>query len=359
MSTLFSSYTLGNLTLANRVVMAPMTRNRADHDYAPTDLVATYYAQRAAAGLIITEGVAPSPNGLGYPRTPGIYSEKQIKQWRRVTDAVHEKDGRIFLQIMHVGRVANSLNTPEGAQVLAPSAVELSGEMYTDAKGMQPHTPAKEMTIEEVRLTVQEFIDAAKNAVEAGFDGVEIHGANGYVIEQFINPNTNKREDEYGGSTENRTRFLVEIAEGIVAAIGKDKVGIRVSPYGVFNEMAPYDSIDADYTHISAEMKRLDIAYMHVVDHEAMGAPAVSPETKQAIRDTFGGTVILSGGYEDAKRANENLDAGLGHLVAYGRPFLANPDLVTRLKQGAELNAPDYDTFYTPGEKGYTDYPTL
>ena len=242
---LFSEATLGKLTLRNHIVMAPMTRSRAIHQNAPGTLEATYYAQRATAGLIITEGTSPSPNGLGYTRLPGLYSPKQIAGWKQVTDAVHQKGGKIFVQLMHTGRITNAENLPAGASVVAPSAIVANGTIWTDKQGMQPHSLPHELTTEEVKQTIQEFIQAAKNAVEAGFDGVELHGANGYLIEQFLHPAANQRTDEYGGSDENRSRFLLEIAQGAVDAIGADKVGLRLSPYGVAGDLPNYEGIEA------------------------------------------------------------------------------------------------------------------
>lgn len=355
---LFSSFSLRGLQLPNRVVMAPMTRSRADADHVPTDIMATYYAQRAPGGLLITEGIGPAPSGTGYARIPGLYNEAQVAAWRKVTDAVHEAGGRIFAQLMHTGRVGHPLNLPEGAELLAPSAVALDGEMYTDQEGPKPYPTPRAMTETEVEEAVESFVQASRNAIEAGFDGVEIHGANGYLVDQFLAPNTNQRTDRWGGDFEGRARFALEVARRSADAIGADKVGIRLSPYGVFNGIQPWPSTDADYTWLAGELSKLGLAYVHIVDHASMGAPPVSDTVKQGIRQAFDGPLILSGGY-DRDRAEADLQAGKGDLVAFGRPFLANPDLVQRLRDGTGLNAPDFDTFYTPGEKGYTDYPTL
>ncbi|MEM6630240.1 MAG: alkene reductase [Bacteroidota bacterium] len=354
---LFESYTLGRYELANKLVMAPMTRSRAMGNV-PGELMATYYGQRANAGLIITEGTSPSPNGLGYARIPGVFSQDQVNGWKLVTDAVHEKGGKIFVQIMHTGRVGHPLNLPEGAEIVAPSAVALPGQMYTDQEGPKDHPLAKEMTAEEVAAAVAEYVHAAKNAIEAGFDGIELHGANGYLIEQFIHPHTNRRTDDWGGSMEKRARFALEVATKTSEAIGKDRVGIRLSPYGAFNDMPQYPEIDEMYTYLAEKLGEIGILYIHAVDHSPMGAPEVPASIKDAMRKAFSGTFILSGGY-DAERAAADLQASKGDLVAFGRPFLANPDLIDRFKAGAELNAPDMDTFYTPGPKGYTDYPEL
>lgn len=359
---LFEPATLGNLTLQNHIVMAPMTRSRALRHNAPGELVATYYAQRATAGLIITEGTSPSPNGLGYARMPGIYSPEQIAGWQLVTDAVHEKEGKIFIQLMHTGRIAHPANLPQGAEIVAPSSIAAAGQMWTDSDGMQPQPAPRELTTDEVKSVVGEFVQAAKNAVEAGFDGVELHGANGYLIEQFLHPVANRRTDEYGGSVENRSRFVVDVAAGVAAAIGADKVGIRLSPYGINGDMPHYDEIYETYLYLAQKLHEIGLVYLHLVDHSGMGAPVVPPAVVNAIREQFKGTLILSGSY-DADRAEAVLESGLADLVAFGRPFIANPDLVERLKIGAELAQPDPATFYAPGpkgfEQGYVDYPVL
>lgn len=356
MSRLFTEYRLGDVVLKNRIVMAPLTRNRAS-DNIPNDLMRTYYQQRASAGLIITEGTSPSPNGLGYPRIPGIFNEAQVEGWKRITDAVHEQGGHIFIQLMHTGRISHPLNLPAGARVLAPSAVPAAEQMYTDSEGLQPLPVPEAMTLADIRSTRDEYVQAARNAMEAGFDGVELHAANGYLLEQFIRPNSNRREDEYGGGIENRARFVLEVAEATCDAIGHHKVGIRLSPYGVFNDMPLYDEMEADYTYLAQELDTVDPVYVHLVDHSSMGAPEVPNSIKETFRDEFCNTLILSGGY-DAERAERDLP-GKADLIAVGRPFLANPDLPKRWETTAPLNEPDYDTFYTPGEKGYTDYPTL
>jgi N-ethylmaleimide reductase len=357
MSVLYSKTVLGLLTLQNHLVMAPMTRNRAT-DNIPNALMAEYYAQRATAGLIVTEGTSPSPNGLGYPRIPGIFSTAQVEGWKRITDAVHAKGAKMFVQLMHCGRIAHSLNLPAGARVLAPSAVAAAGEMYTDAKGPQPHPVPQAMTEADIQSTIAEFAQAAKNAVAAGFDGIELHGANGYLLEQFIRPNTNQRTDGYGGSIEKRARFVLEVVEAVIAAIGKDRVGIRLSPYGVFNDMPLYGAMEADYTYLAQQLNARGLVYIHLVDHSPMGAPPVPDAMKAIFRKQFKRSLILSGGY-DAARAESDLAAGKCDLIAVARPFLANPDLVARWRSGAAENAVDMATFYTPGPKGYTDYPAL
>lgn len=357
MSVLYSKTVLGLLTLQNHLVMSPMTRNRAP-DNIPNALMVEYYAQRATAGLIITEGTSPSPNGLGYPRIPGIFSPAQIEGWKHVTDAVHARGAKMFVQLMHCGRIAHPLNLPAGARILAPSAVAAAGEMYTDAEGPRPHPVPQAMTDADIKSTIAEYAQAAKNAVKAGFDGIELHGANGYLLEQFIRPNTNRRTDGYGGSIENRARFVLEVADAVIGAIGKDRVGIRLSPFGVFNDMPLYDTMAEDYTYLAQQLNDRGLVYIHLVDHSPMGAPPVPDSMKATFRKLFKRSLILSGGY-DATRAESDLVAGRADLVAVGRPFLANPDLVARWRAGAAVNAPDMATFYTPGPKGYTDYPTL
>ncbi|MCX6998429.1 MAG: alkene reductase [Kiritimatiellaeota bacterium] len=352
---LFVPCHLGGLGLRNRVVMAPMTRSRATAGHVPTELMVTFYAQRASAGLLITEGTAPSPNGTGYARIPGIYNEEHVRAWRRVTAAVHRQGGRIFVQLMHTGRVSHPLNMPAGARILAPSAVGLSGTMWTDAQGAQPYPVPAAMTEADIRQAIGEFGDAAALALEAGFDGVELHGANGYLLDQFLNTAANRRTDTWGGAVANRLRFAVEAAARVAAGIGAARVGMRLSPYGVFNDMTPDPAMDQLYEQLADALNAPGLAYLHIVDHSAMGAPPVKPEIKQALRARFKGTVILSGGY-DLVRAGSDLAAGKGDLIAFGRPFIANPDLPRRLQAGLALAAPDANTFYTPGEKGYIDY---
>lgn len=352
---LFAPYRLGPLTLQNRVVMSPMTRSRAIGNLA-NDLIATYYGQRASAGLIITEGISPSPNGLGYCRIPGLYTAEQAASWKPVTDAVHAKGGRIFVQLMHTGRTSHPANMPEGARVLAPSAIAQSGQMWTDADGMQPYPVPAEMTTADVEAAIAEYAHAAKLAIDAGFDGIELHGANGYLIEQFLNPKANQRTDAYGGSNEKRLKFALDVAAACVAAIGGDRVGIRLSPYGVNGDLGAFDGIDETYTTLAAKLSDLGLAYIHIVDHSAMGAPEVPASLKTSMRQAFKGTVILAGGYDRAK-ADADLEAGKADLIGFGKPFISNPDLVAKLQTGAELRAFDPATFFTPGEAGYIDYP--
>lgn len=357
---LFSPIRLGATELKNRVVMAPMTRNRAAENI-PNELMAQYYGQRAGAGLIITEGTSPSPNGLGYPRIPGIHSPAQTDGWKLSSQAVHDRGGRIFIQLMHAGRVGNMLNLPPGAELVAPSATAVSGKIWTDSHGEQPYDIPRKMTRDDICVAVGEYAQAARNAIAAGFDGVEIHGANGYLITQFLDPGSNIRNDEYGGTAENRNRFALDVAQAIVAAIGAERVGIRLSPYGVFNDMSgTYEGIVEQYTRLAAGLGKLQLAYVHLVDHSAMGAPKPEPATIEWICQEFKGAggcaVILSGGY-DRERAEADLTSGAADLIAYGRPFISNPDLVERLRINAPLITPDQATFYSPGAPGYTDYP--
>ena len=353
---LFAPATLGPLTLKNHLVMSPMTRSRAVESGTPNALMAEYYGQRATAGLIVTEGTSPSPNGTGYPRIPGLWSPAQVAGWKLVTDAVHGRGGRIFVQLMHTGRVGHPLNLPAGGEVLAPSAVAAPGEMYTDAKGLQPHPVPRAMTEAEVRLAIAEHVAAARNAVTAGFDGVELHGANGYLLEQFLSPDTNRRTDAWGGSLEKRLGFALEVARQVAAAIGGERVGIRLSPYGVNAGMVAYPEIDETYRKLVPALVSTGLQYVHLVDHSAMGAPPVPAELKLALRKAWPRTFILAGGFDRAG-AETALREGRADLAGFGRPFLANPDLVARLQRGLPLNAPDFSTFYTPGPKGYTDYP--
>ena len=354
--TLFSPYRLGNIELKSRIVMSPMTRSRAINNV-PNDLLSEYYSQRSGAGLIITEGTSPSPNGLGYSRIPGIFSKEQVEGWKKVTDAVHNGSAKIFVQLMHTGRIGHPLNLPEGAEIIAPSAVKAAGQIWTDSQQLQDYQTPRAMTIDDIVHTRNEYVTAAKNAITAGFDGVELHGANGYLLEQFLSPFSNVRNDNYGGSIETRMRFVLEVVKAVADAIGKGKTGIRLSPYGVASDMAPYPEIDATYKHLAEKLNNMGIAYIHLVDHSAMGAPPVSPVLKKEIRKIFKNTLILSGGYND-ERAEIDLKSGHADLIAFGRPFINNPDLPDRFANSWPLSENlDMATFYTPGSKGYTDYP--
>ena len=355
-TTLFDSVKMGSIALSNRLVMNPMTRSRADADAVPTPIMATYYGQRATAGLIVSEGVSPSANGKGYARIPGLWNDAQVQAWKSVTAAVHARGGKIFAQLMHTGRVSHAANMPAGAKVVAPSAVALAGQMYTDAQGMQDYPMPEEMTDADIAQAKAELVQAAKNAVAAGFDGIELHAANGYLLEQFLSPDTNRRTDAWGGSIDQRIRFVVEVAREAVAAIGGDKVGIRISPYGTNSGMGAYPEVDETYLTLAAQLADAGLVYVHLVDHAGLGAPVVPLAFKQALRKAWPRTFIIGGSFDQSSGQQAVAD-GLTDLVGMGRNFLSNPDLVDRMQKGLPLAAPDFNTFFTPGEKGYTDYP--
>lgn len=352
---LFSEFALGGLTLKNRVVMAPMTRSRSPGNV-PTDLVAAYYAQRAEAGLIVTEGTSPSPNGLGYARIPGLFTQAQQDAWKKVTDAVHAKGSRIFVQLMHTGRVGHPLNLPAGGRVLAPSAVALAGTMYTDQQGPQPHPVPEAMTEADIESALAEYVAAAQRAVAAGFDGVELHGANGYLIEQFLNTASNLRTDGWGGSVAGRVRFAAEAGRRVAKAIGGARVGMRLSPAGGLGGMVADAQTDEVYLELARALREAGLVYLHLLDHSSMGAPQPKPELLRALRDAFGGPFMLAGGL-DMQKAQAALAEGRADLVAFGRPFIGNPNLVTKLREGRPLRPPNFALAYTPGAEGYTDYP--
>lgn len=355
MQQLFLPYQLGSLNLSNRIVMAPMTRSRALNNI-PNELMAEYYAQRATAGLIITEGTSPSPNGLGYARIPGIFSEDQLKGWQKVTSAVHQKGGKIIIQLMHTGRVGHPLNLPKDATLAAPSAVKLeTTSMWVDGEGLKEIPAPKEMSRKEIQLVINEYIHAAEKAINAGFDGIELHGANGYLIKQFLNPHTNRRTDEYGGSIENRSRFLLEVTEGVLNVIGKEKVGVRISPFGEFNETPQYREAEATYQYIGKKLNDLRIGYLHITDPLIKGQPN---DLVLSLRKIFKNTLILSGGYT-AVTAEYVIKNNQADLVSFARTFIPNPDLVERFKNKLPLNQPKFDLFYTPGPEGYVDYPVF
>lgn len=348
---LFSSVTLGPLQLRNRVVMAPMTRCRALGNVA-NELMRSYYAQRASAGLIISEGIAPSPNALGYARIPALFEPAHVSAWRKVTESVHAQGGKMFAQLMHVGRVAHTLNLPEGARILTPSAVQTTATIWTDQQGLQPYSTPEAMSLADIRAALAEFRQASLYALEAGFDGIELHGANGYLLEQFLHPHYNLRTDDYGGSVANRARFVVEAARACADAIGPERVGIRLSPYGTFNEMPPYEGTHALYEDLARSLRGL--LYVHLIDsqHENYA------QTLATIRKNFAGPLIRNLGFDRA-RAEQTLAASEADLISFGRPFVANPDLVMRMQNGQSLATPDPDTFYTAEPRGYIDYPAL
>lgn len=347
---LLSPARVGALTLPNRMVMAPLTRARAGEGDVPTSLMAEYYRQRAGAGLIISEASQISPQGKGFPRTPAISTAQQVEGWKRVTSAVHEQGGRIFLQLWHVGRQSHRVVQPDGALPVAPSAIAPQGEIFT-TQGPKPFETPRALTIEEIPGVVADFRRGAENAKRAGFDGVEIHGANGYLIDQFLRDGSNVRTDAYGGSAENRSRFLTDIVEAIIPVFGADRMGVRLSPLYDGFSMSDSDPA-ATFGHAAEMLGRYGLAYLHVVH----GGPGVFDFA--ALKRRFGGVYMANGGY-DAARAEAAIRAGEADLVSFGTLFLANPDLVDRVRRGARLNAPDPSTFYQGEERGYTDYPTL
>jgi N-ethylmaleimide reductase len=352
MKKLFSPFEKGSLKLKNHLVMAPMTRSRAIGNL-PNEMMATYYAQRSGAGLIVTEGTSPSPEGLGYPRIPGIYSEAQVAGWKKVTDAVHQNGSKFFLQLMHTGRIAHVANLPDGIQPVGPSDIKAAGEIYTDSFGMQEHSVPVALTLEGITRVIADFVNASKNAVLAGFDGVELHGANGYLLEQFLNPNVNIRTDQYGGDLINRSRLIVEITEAIAAAIGPDKIGIRFSPFSQLSDQRSYDTdeVHQTYTYLARKLDKFRIAYIHLSTN-----PEIPEKTYKAIRAAFNNTIIFCNGLTQ-ETAEQKLQDNSADLVAFGRGFLANPDFVSRIEKNVPLSDVDFNTLYSPGEAGYTDYP--
>jgi N-ethylmaleimide reductase len=354
---LFSPFRLGPLQLPNRVVMAPMTRNRAGAGNVPGKLNAIYYAQRASAGLIVSEGTQVSPQGQGYAGTPGIHSAEQVAGWKLVTEAVHAAGGRIFLQLWHVGRISHPSVQPNGGVPVAPSALKPAGQIMT-AKGLQDFVTPHELSTAEVGRAVEEFRRGAANAKAAGFDGVELHGANGYLVDQFLKDKTNRRTDRYGGGAQNRVRFLLEVVEAIVGEWGSERVGVRLAPTNPFNDIA--DSHPAATFGVAVgELDRLGLGYLHIVEPLPTD-PVATGETPDIafFRRIWRGTLMGNKGYDFA-RADAAVRAGMVDLVSFASLFLANPDLPERFRRGAALNTPDRPTFYAGGEKGYIDYPPL
>lgn len=350
---LFSNLSIGKYTLRNRIVMAPMTRSRAVENGCANDLMAEYYAQRATAGLIISEASQISPMAIGYPCTPGIYTNEQIKSWEKVTNAVHKQGGLIFLQLWHVGRISHS-SFLEGNLPVAPSAIKPSGEHFT-FDGMKPYEIPKALSIYEIKEIVQEYAQAAQNAIAAGFDGVEIHGANGYLIDQFLKDGTNKRNDEYGGTIENRSKFLFEILKAVSNAIGHDKTALRLSPSGTFNDMSDSNPQE-HFKYICKKLNDYDLAYLHIMDAlEGDIRHGANVVELKYLRDAYNGVLITNGGY-DKDRGNQTIENHLADAVAYGVLFISNPDLPQRFKINAPLNGVDPKVFYTQDAKGYTDY---
>ncbi|RDK05192.1 alkene reductase [Cupriavidus lacunae] len=354
--TLLEPYSLGSLTLANRVVMAPLTRNRAGAGLVPSDLAATYYAQRASAGLLITEATQVSAQAQGYQDTPGLYTQEQIDGWRKVTDAVHAKGGRIFVQLWHVGRVSHVALQPGGVAPVAPSAIRAVTKTFVNNDFADVSEP-RALALNELPGIVSDFRQAAANAIAAGFDGVEIHGANGYLLEQFIKDGANRRTDTYGGSVENRARLLLEVVAAVAKEIGAERTGVRISPVSPANAISCSDP-QPQYDYIAEQLSALGIVYLHVVEGATGGPRDVAPFDYDALRSRFKQTYLANNGY-DLALASARLAEGKADLFAFGRPFISNPDLVERLKSGAPLAALNPATLYGGGAEGYTDYPTL
>lgn len=349
--TLFSPYRLGELELKNRMVMAPMTRSRAVEGNVPNPIAAEYYAQRASAGLIVTEATQVSPQGVGYVRTPGIHSPEQVAGWKKITDAVHKAGGTIFLQLWHVGRISHP-DFHGGALPVAPSAIAAEGQVFT-AQGPKPMVAPRPLELRELPGIVEQFKTGAENAKAAGFDGVELHGANGYLLDQFTRDGTNKRTDAYGGDIGNRVRLPLEVTEAVIGVWGRERVGYRISPTGAFNSMSDSNPLQT-FSYLTEKLNALGIGYLHVVDPIADGGKRLAP----ILRDKFDRTFVANGGFNVAT-ANAAIRRGETDLVAFGVPFLANPDLPKRYDAGAPLNAPDQATFYAGEAKGYIDYPAL
>lgn len=354
--TLLEPYSVGSLTLANRVVMAPLTRNRAGAGLVPSDLAATYYAQRASAGLLITEATQVSAQAQGYQDTPGLYTQEQIDGWRKVTDAVHAKGGRIFVQLWHVGRVSHVALQPGGVAPVAPSAIRAVTKTFVN-NGFADVSEPRALALNELPGIVSDFRQAAANAIAAGFDGVEIHGANGYLLEQFIKDGANQRTDAYGGSVENRARLLLEVVAAVAKEIGAERTGVRISPVSPANAISCSDP-QPQYDYIAEQLSALGIVYLHVVEGATGGPRDVAPFDYDALRSRFKQTYLANNGY-DLALASARLAEGKADLFAFGRPFISNPDLVERLKSGAPLAALNPATLYGGGAEGYTDYPTL
>ncbi len=364
MASLFDPLQLGDITLHNRIIMAPLTRMRSKQPgNIPYALNAEYYSQRSTAGLIITEATQISQQGQGYPATPGIHTPEQVEGWKLVTDAVHQKGGKIFLQLWHVGRISHSSHQPEGKMPVAPSAITPSGKVFTAQWKQADYETPHALEAGEIKSILNDYRKACENAKHAGFDGVEVHGANGYLLDQFLQDGSNKRTDTYGGSIENRARLLLEVVDVAISVWGRGRVGVRLSPYGTFNDMSDSDPV-ALFGYVLEQLDTRHIAYVHVIEPRATGAggsdavAADAPCTSELFRKKFNGVFISAGGYtpEAAKNA---VEAGLADAVAFGRIYIANPDLPERIKSGATLNKYNRATFYGGAEKGYTDYPFL
>lgn len=354
--TLFDPYPLGPLTLPNRIVMAPLTRNRAGPALVPRDIAATYYAQRASAGLLITEATQVSAQAQGYQDTPGLYTRDQVDGWRRVTDAVHARGSRIFVQLWHVGRVSNVALQPGGAAPVAPSAIRAATRTFVNDAFVDVSMP-RALAIDELPRIVDDFRQTAAKAMDAGFDGVEVHGANGYLLEQFVKDGANQRSDDYGGSIENRARLLLETVSAVAREIGAGRTGVRLSPVTPANGISSTDP-QPQYDYIADQLAALAIAYIHVIEGATGGPRDVAPFDYGSLRRRFTGTYIANNGY-DLELATARLNEGKADLFAFGRAFIGNPDLVERLKSGAPLATADPATFYGGGAAGYIDYPAL
>lgn len=358
---LFEQFNFGVISLKNRIVMAPMTRCRSGDGDIPTPLMVTYYSQRATAGLIITEGTPVSPKARGYLWTPGVYTQEQIEGWSLVSNTVHKVGGQLFMQIWHVGRISHKSIQPDAGSPEGPTD-ELSNETVCFAfddegnPGNVSTTQPKAIDADGIQRIKDEFVQAALNARQAGIDGVEIHGANGYLFDEFLNSIINTRQDDYGGSIENRCRFLLDVVDAVSEAIGAERTGVRISPNGRFNDIPEDPEMEATFIFLSNELNKRGIAFLHINDQGTFGLPSIPEGLISKIRDAFTGPIILCGGY-DAKRAKQAIDKGIADLVAFGVPFLANPDLPARLEHEWPLNEPDRDTFYGGAEEGYTDYP--
>ena len=356
-SPLFQPFDLGALRLTSRIVMAPLTRNRAVDGNVPSPLAPTYYEQRASAGLLITEATQVCPEGQGYPRTPGIHSAEQVAGWKKVTDAVHARGGRIFLQLWHVGRISHSSLQPGGRLPVAPSALRPSGSAVTFS-GLLPFETPRALDTDELPGIVEQYRAGARNALAAGFDGVEVHGANGYLLDQFLRDSTNRRSDAYGGTLENRARLLFEVLEAVTPVWGATRVGVRISPVSRFNDILDSDP-QVTFDYVAARASALGLAYLHVLEGEPGADSAqLQPFDYARLRAAFAGPYIANCGY-DRSRAMAAVAGGAADLIAFGKDFISNPDLVERLKRNAPLNPWDADTFYSGEEKGYIDYPPL
>ncbi|AKB33684.1 NADH:flavin oxidoreductase, Old Yellow Enzyme family [Methanosarcina siciliae HI350] len=354
---LFSQYRMGDLTLPNRMVMAPMTRSRAGDDDVPVPLTATYYVQRASAGMIITEGSQVSPQGVGFMHTPGIHSAAQVVGWKEITDAVHKAGGKIFIQLWHVGRVSHP-DLLGGTLPVAPSALPVEGFIHTPG-GKKPIPVPRALETDEVPDIIRQFRQAAENTKTAGFDGVEIHGANTYLLDQFLRSGSNKRTDKYGGSLENRARLPLEVTKAVIEVWGGDRVGYRISPHNTAHSMSDANPRET-FSYFTRELNKTGLGYLHLIEPIGGRSGFVPPEARlgPTLRRTFERTFILNGGY-GLQSGNEAIASGEADLIAFGVPFLSNPDLPERFMQNAPLNEPEEATFYVGGEKGYTDYPAL